>query len=204
MSEPWKPRARNEDAVEPTVSETPEGSEDLAALQRQQAQRSKRVRLSVSQQAEEQKQRRQEELRKKAAAAARRRQATQLLSSRTLRASVAAAAVLVVGVFFGVPALKKALDPPLSLSQLQAERAVLDVEATKFLQVHTSPAVKQSPDDAQFVVRYSARRGARNLTGGRVGRDCFYVLTVDRHASRPGKLVFVRTASKPCSGPSAG
>lgn len=176
----------------PTGAAASSEGEDLAALQREQAGRAKRVRVSVAEREAQHKAQRREQLRRQAASAQRRRRLRAAMTDPKLLALIVVVALAALTVTVIAPALTSLLNPPLSKEQLIRERATVDLQAAKALGVSVTPAITASADSSAWLVTYRVRSGQRDLRGRKVRASCEVTFRVDRARSQVGRLVIAR------------
>lgn len=174
MSDAWKTRAGDEGQ-----GQVPGQGDDYAAIQKSRAD-NQRGRASVEDE--------------KARLAAQRRARLDRRSSMqrwkdTLNkpkawACVLAAAALVALALVMVPKISSALNPPLSLGQLQEQSASLSLQAERRLGAPApAPLISESADSFKLV--YLTNKNQLDFSGKRIGKKCKVILLVDRLSQAP-------------------
>lgn len=173
MTESWRTRSGQSGE-----GQVPEAGDDLAAVQRQLAS-SKRGRASLEEEASRKEAERKARLEHRST----RQRALEPLADRRLWAGAAVVAVAALFILLALPAIRSALNPPMSRQELASRSSQLQLSADSALGASSSRApVKETPEN--FILTYRVPAGSKRFRGGKTTSSCSLTLIVSRQSQQ--------------------
>lgn len=177
MAEAWKTRSG-----EAGEGQVPQAGDDLAAIRKKTS--SKRGRASLEEEAARQAAAKKSRLEHRST----RTRALESIPLKPLLMTLAGLVVAAVFIILGLPALKKALNPPMSRDELQQISTQLQLQAEQRLGTRAGkPSVKTEPN--RFLVTWRVPAGREKFAGGQTISSCLLTVSVSREN---GKIAAIR------------
>lgn len=173
MTESWRTRSG-----QTGEGQVPGQGDDLAAVQRQLS-ASKRGRASL----EEEAARREAERKARLEHRSSRRRALEPLADRRIWAGAAVVAAAALFILLALPAIRSALNPPMSREDLTSRSAQLQLSAESSLGASAS-RVSIKETDNSFILTYKVPSGSKRFSGGRTAAACSLTLTISRQSQQ--------------------